>query len=266
MARVGRQADGVYEPRGWPVKGIQVPGSSAPPRPRVAAGLARPAASSTSTCRGGSDESAARTDGAPRGPALRAPLARGRARPASQRSRASRTRAATAQGPITGCSVNQPVADSPSVSGAFRRIGSLCRRGFAPESPRTAPVFASTRPPRRPLRGPVRRFRVAGTTAPDPIAFVQHAATCAGIPARCRYRGHALPRMAPFGPGLHHVVAAVRDSEHGPSVGGWSTPREGRPVGPGVRRLPRDQALEAPAAAVGVHRSRARGAVRLAGE
>ena len=169
-------------------------------------------------------------------------------------------------GSDNGRSVNQPVADSPSVSGAFRRIGSLCRRGFAPESPRTAPVFASTRPPRRPLRSPVRRFRVAGTTAPDPIAFVQHAATCAGIPARCRYRGHALPRMAPFGPGLYHVVAAVRDSEHGPSVGGWSTPREGRPVGPGVRRLPRDQALEAPAAAVGVHRSRARSAVRLAGE
>ena len=161
--------------------------------------------------------------------------------------------------------LNQPVADFPSVSGAFRRIGSLCRRCFAPESPRTAPVFASTRPPRRPLRGPVRRFRVAGTTAPDPIAFVQHAATCAGIPARYRYRGHALPRMAEKWAGFHDVVSAVRDPEHGPSVGVGSTPREGRSARARVRGLPRDQALEAPAAAVGDHRSPARGAVQLAG-
>ena len=151
-----------------------------------------------------------------------------------------------------------------AVTGSRRGLAGLSG-GFAPESTETALIFASTPPPKRPLRGSVRRFRVAGTQAPDPTPFVQHAETCAGIPARCRYRGHALPRMAEKWAGFHDVVSAVRDPEHGPSVGVGSTPREGRSARARVRGLPRDQALEAPAAAVGDHRSPARGAVQLAG-
>ena len=63
------------------------------------------------------------------------------------------------------------MADFPSVSGAFCRIGSLCRRRFAPESPRTAPVLRLDPPPEKAPERPCTAIpgRRDHSTGPDRV-------------------------------------------------------------------------------------------------
>ena len=67
----------------------------------------------------------------------------------------------------------------------------------------------------------------------------------------CRYRGHALPRMAPFRTGVHDVGSGLPRPNCGSQLGDSTPTGQGGSLGPGVLDLPGDQALEAAAAAVG---------------
>ena len=108
--------------------------------------------------------------------------------------------------------------------------------------------------------------RFPGCGGPDPVAFVQHMAASHAIACPARYDGHeALPRLGPERSSLHDATITLRIPPHSYVRRSPAAVERCGPARARVRGLPGDQALPAPAAAMGGNRSPACGAVRPAG-